>query len=255
MKHKTLWHTCHLSKSIKITKRHMKSHWQSFWLKRSTNQSDWPLSILSKLCRILRVGHFDPHWNVETHNIFWPSHQILLNEKSLQFHIPQSEMDRLTRADSQETQKRILETFAKDLPITNRSVHWLTMYHFSVTNTYQSICRTITGSVRFCFKCMLIKPDRAHHCSVCGTCVLKVDILSSGSLWSVIEILFCQQMDHHCPWVNSCVNFGNYKFFILFLGYALLYCLYISLSSLKYFILFWEVSVHRTTRTDLSIWI
>lgn len=29
-------------------------------------------------------------------------------------------MDKLTRADSQETQKRILETFAKDLPITNR---------------------------------------------------------------------------------------------------------------------------------------
>lgn len=115
------------------------------------------------------------------------------------FHIPPSEVDRLSRADSQETQKQILETFAKDLPISNR---------------------TITGTVRYCYKCMLIKPDRAHHCSVCGTCVLK--------------------MDHHCPWVNSCVNFSNYKFFILFLGYALLYCIYISLTSLKYFILFWE---------------
>ena len=34
--------------------------------------------------------------------------------------------------------------------------------------------------VRFCDKCKAIKPDRAHHCSVCGRCVLK--------------------MDHHCPW-------------------------------------------------------
>ena len=83
-------------------------------------------------------------------------------------------------------------------------------------------CSTLNGSVRFCEKCKVIKPDRAHHCSVCGKCVLK--------------------MDHHCPWVNNCVNFSNYKFFVLFLGYALLYCLYVALTSLQYFIGFWRVS-------------
>lgn len=31
-------------------------------------------------------------------------------------------MERLARAESQETQKRILEVFAKDLPISNRYV-------------------------------------------------------------------------------------------------------------------------------------
>lgn len=80
-------------------------------------------------------------------------------------------------------------------------------------------CRTITGEMRYCDKCKALKPDRAHHCSVCGRCVLK--------------------MDHHCPWVNNCVCFSNYKFFFLFLTYSLIYCIYVSLTSLQYFISFW----------------
>uniref|UniRef100_T1GIE7 Palmitoyltransferase n=1 Tax=Megaselia scalaris TaxID=36166 RepID=T1GIE7_MEGSC len=102
--------------------------------------------------------------------------------------IPESEIDKLFHAETQEQQKRILEDFARDLPVTNRTIH---------------------GSVRFCEKCQIIKPDRGHHCSVCGM-------------------------------VNNCVNFTNYKFFVLFLGYALLYCLYIALTSLEFFIKFWK---------------
>jgi len=82
--------------------------------------------------------------------------------------------------------------------------------------------RSVRGEVRYCSECSHIKPDRAHHCSVCNGCVLK--------------------MDHHCPWVNNCVGFHNYKFFVLFLSYAVAYCLFVALSSLKYYFLFWSPS-------------
>jgi len=70
--------------------------------------------------------------------------------------------------------------------------------------TYTSFTAKSTGRPRFCKKCQVIKPDRAHHCSTCGRCVLK--------------------MDHHCPWLATCVGLRNYKAFLLFLIYTSLFC-------------------------------
>ncbi|XP_053129359.1 palmitoyltransferase ZDHHC15 [Hemicordylus capensis] len=84
--------------------------------------------------------------------------------------------------------------------------------------------RTGNGAIRFCDRCQLIKPDRCHHCSVCAMCVLK--------------------MDHHCPWVNNCIGFSNYKFFLLFLAYSLLYCIYIAATVFKYFIKYWTAELN-----------
>eukprot|EP00792_Barthelona_sp_PAP020_P006121 TRINITY_DN2914_c0_g1_i1.p1 TRINITY_DN2914_c0_g1~~TRINITY_DN2914_c0_g1_i1.p1 ORF type:complete len:310 (+),score=32.79 TRINITY_DN2914_c0_g1_i1:77-1006(+) len=55
----------------------------------------------------------------------------------------------------------------------------------------------------WCKHCNNWRPPRAHHCSICDRCVLK--------------------MDHHCPWVDNCVGLRNEKFFFLFLIYSFLH--------------------------------
>ncbi|KAH7165739.1 DHHC palmitoyltransferase-domain-containing protein [Dactylonectria macrodidyma] len=62
------------------------------------------------------------------------------------------------------------------------------------------------GEYRFCKKCQARKPDRAHHCSTCRRCVLK--------------------MDHHCPWLATCIGLRNHKAFLLFLIYTTLFCFF-----------------------------
>jgi len=59
---------------------------------------------------------------------------------------------------------------------------------------------------RYCLMCNVFKPERCHHCSTCGRCVLN--------------------MDHHCPWLNNCIGFWNWKAFILLLIYVLIISYY-----------------------------
>jgi palmitoyltransferase len=79
----------------------------------------------------------------------------------------------------------------------------------SKRKTNRSVSLSSASSV-FCQKCKVVKPPRAHHCSTCGKCILR--------------------MDHHCPWFANCIGLYNYRFFILFLVYTFLYTLFIAVS-------------------------
>lgn len=48
-----------------------------------------------------------------------------------------------------------------------------------------------------CATCHLLKPPRSKHCSICKTCVAR--------------------MDHHCVWMNNCLGRGNYRWFLALL--------------------------------------
>ncbi|RUS31666.1 hypothetical protein BC938DRAFT_477344, partial [Jimgerdemannia flammicorona] len=40
---------------------------------------------------------------------------------------------------------------------------------------YHPITATRDGGLRWCIVCQVVKPDRTHHCHICGECVLKMD--------------------------------------------------------------------------------
>lgn len=78
---------------------------------------------------------------------------------------------------------------------------------------YRTYNPTIRCSHRFidCSKCasrvfsqhktkQALKPERAHHCSICKLCNAK--------------------MDHHCPFVQNCVGIHNHRYFVQMLVYG-----------------------------------
>ncbi|PNH38068.1 hypothetical protein VD0004_g8739 [Verticillium dahliae] len=60
------------------------------------------------------------------------------------------------------------------------------------------------GRPKWCSECRNWKPDRAHHSSEIGRCVLK--------------------MDHYCPWVGGMVSETSFKFFSQFTCYCAAMC-------------------------------
>nr|GMD05748.1 probable protein S-acyltransferase 16 [Ipomoea batatas] len=73
--------------------------------------------------------------------------------------------------------------------------------HTEHDDTIQEIKRK-GGDLRYCQKCSLYKPPRAHHCRMCNRCVLR--------------------MDHHCFWMNNCVGYANYNAFFISTVYAVI---------------------------------
>ena len=57
-----------------------------------------------------------------------------------------------------------------------------------------------------CSTCKMQKPARSKHCKICKACICK--------------------HDHHCIWINQCVGYSNYKYFLAFILSHSLICFY-----------------------------
>lgn len=57
-----------------------------------------------------------------------------------------------------------------------------------------------------CSTCKIKKPARSKHCGICNRCVAR--------------------FDHHCGWMNNCIGEKNTRYFMAFLFWHFLICLY-----------------------------
>ncbi|KAM0787748.1 hypothetical protein ACM66B_003805 [Microbotryomycetes sp. NB124-2] len=70
----------------------------------------------------------------------------------------------------------------------------------------------LTADYRYDTREGFLRPLRSHRCKHCATVVLK--------------------MDHHCPWVGSCVGARNYKYFYNFLQWSSMYLVFVLVADL-----------------------
>ncbi|KAL9241467.1 hypothetical protein vseg_015577 [Gypsophila vaccaria] len=76
------------------------------------------------------------------------------------------------------------------------------------------IVNGVPVKVKYCDTCMLYRPPRCSHCSVCNNCVDK--------------------FDHHCPWLGQCIAARNYRVYFMLISSATLLCIFIFAMSAVY---------------------
>lgn len=63
--------------------------------------------------------------------------------------------------------------------------------------------------LNLCTYCEVIKSETSFHCLFCGRCT--------------------ELFDHHCPFINNCLGYRNYRYFLIFIfSYFLFLCVVIA---------------------------
>jgi hypothetical protein len=75
--------------------------------------------------------------------------------------------------------------------------------------------------LKYCEYCNIVKDLRVHHCRHCNLCVIR----HGNSCFYNIKI-YIIILDHHCPWLSTCIGAKNHHSFLFYSIYSFVICMF-----------------------------